>query len=100
MSFVQCTNCNAKTKTITQVAFMAWQDVDRYAVEAWNRRTDPVRHGKWILSGVETHWECSACGSHAPDVIDEENGYQVVEWLSSYCPHCGADMWEVDHEID
>lgn len=60
----------------------------------------PVRHGKWALNSDETHWECSECGSHAPDVIDEENGYQVVEWLSSYCPHCGADMWEVDHEID
>lgn len=37
-SFVQCKDCKAKTETIVQVAFMAWKDVDRYAVEAWNRR--------------------------------------------------------------
>ena len=59
-----------------------------------NADVAPVRHGKWALNSDETHWECSECGSHAPDVIDEENGYQVVEWLSSYCPHCGADMRE------
>lgn len=39
-AFVQCRVCESKTKTYFQYPYEAWKDVDRYAIEAWNRRAD------------------------------------------------------------
>ena len=39
-AFVQCLGCEAKTQTFFQYAYQAWQEVDRYAIEAWNGRVD------------------------------------------------------------
>lgn len=38
MVFVKCKSCGCKTKTVYQMAYQAWDDCKRYAVEAWNRR--------------------------------------------------------------
>ena len=38
VAFVQCHKCRAKTETVKQLPFMAWQDCKRYAIEKWNRR--------------------------------------------------------------
>ena len=39
MAFVQCTKCQAKTQTFYQMAYQNWNDVIRYAIEAWDKRT-------------------------------------------------------------
>ena len=39
MAFVQCTKCQAKTQTFYQMAYQNWNDVIRYAIEAWDNRT-------------------------------------------------------------
>lgn len=39
-AFVQCKVCKCKTVTYTQLPFQAWSDVDRLAIEAWNRRAE------------------------------------------------------------
>lgn len=48
------------------------------ATEAWNRRTDPVVHGRWIYhdDGVIT---CRECGN-----AESSDSY--------YCRYCGAKM--------
>lgn len=48
-----------------------------------------VRRGKWIQHGDATI-ECSECGS-----MFEQ---QMIPF--DYCPDCGCDMWEVEHETD
>lgn len=63
------------------------------AVEAWNKRTDEVRHGEWIdvpLNSDPNDWthkynlrtKCSACGFAMPREYPRYN----------ICPHCGAKM--------
>ena len=58
--------------------------------KAPTKDVEPVRYGRWVPNSLETHWKCSECGNPAPDC--EENGGEVCEWLSGYCPHCGAKM--------
>ena len=65
------------------------------------------KKGKWI--GGESYWwhRCSVCGNTAVDIksgfsldsdpydFSGENGhttYYFKEFLSDYCPFCGADM--------
>ena len=38
MAFVQCSKCQAKTRTFYQMPFEAWDDVIRHAIEAWSLR--------------------------------------------------------------
>lgn len=59
----------------------------------------PVRHGRWIDLGddywergrTSTRYKCSECGRRAG---------QKQAKLYHFCPNCGADMREVDHEDD
>ena len=53
---------------------------------------EPVRHGRWKMKPDPYGWfdeipVCSACGC-------------TTKWREKYlfCPNCGADMREVDHE--
>lgn len=39
-AFIQCSTCKAKTKTFIHLPYQAWLDVERCAVEAWERRAD------------------------------------------------------------
>lgn len=39
-AFVQCRVCDAKTKTVFDLAYQAWQDMDKFAIERWNRRAE------------------------------------------------------------
>ncbi len=61
---------------------------------------DPVKHGKWIECKSSEHWKCSACGCRASFWFNEENSssydLDMSEWLSGYCPNCGAKMDEED----
>ena len=50
----------------------------------------PVRHGRWIECTSSPHWKCSICGTKASIWFDESD--DVCEWLSDYCPNCGAKM--------
>ena len=56
---------------------------------------EPVRHGKWIDCTSSDHYKCSKCGYKAPLWWD---GEEYEEWLSQYCPHCGARMEGVEDE--
>ena len=40
-SLVQCNVCKCRTVTYKQFPYQAWSDVDRIAIEAWNRRHTP-----------------------------------------------------------
>ena len=46
---------------------------------------DPVKHGKWVEHAWEWH-KCSVCGTTA---VNDDEGY---EYLTPYCPYCGASM--------
>lgn len=48
----------------------------------------PVRHGRWMKKDDgECYWYvCSECGDKPPK---DQWEYQ---WLSPYCPNCGAKM--------
>lgn len=52
-----------------------------------------VRRGKWELRhvGAGHYWECSAC---------HKNPCIYVTKNTNFCPNCGADMREVEHETD
>lgn len=46
-----------------------------------------VKHGRWVpVTNGRGGFECSICHSYAPSYQDG------VEWLSLYCPNCGAKM--------
>lgn len=48
---------------------------------------EPVRKGRWVpVTNGRGGFECSICHSYAPSYQDG------VEWLSLYCPNCGAKM--------
>lgn len=48
---------------------------------------EPVKHGRWTpVTNGRGGFECSICHSYAPSYQDG------VEWLSRYCPNCGAKM--------
>lgn len=50
---------------------------------------EPVKHGKWVpVTNGRGGFECSVCTNYAPSYLDG------VEWLSKFCPTCGARMDE------
>lgn len=51
-------------------------------------KINPVVHGKWLQRMFGTH-ECSNCHND-PCHHDGVTGY--TEWLTDFCPNCGADM--------
>ena len=51
--------------------------------------------GEWIDTTSGAHYKCSACGYRAPMVWED---FEEVEWLSDYCPNCGARMKGADDE--
>ena len=65
----------------------------------YNAPTADVREnvmGEWINTTSGEHYKCSQCGTLAPIWIDESNSCEyykdISEWLSDFCPNCGADM--------
>lgn len=54
--------------------------------------------GKWIYCDNSEHWKCNQCGCRAGFWFNEENssGWEkdMLEWLSAFCPNCGAEMVE------
>lgn len=38
--FVKCKVCKAKTQTIDQLPFQAWEECKKRAKDAWNRRAE------------------------------------------------------------
>lgn len=77
------------------------------ATEAWNRRTDPVVHGRWIYKhrhrgGIRIYEGKDEMGETRRISVDER--YEIDDpycsecgklnesvWLN-YCPNCGAKM--------
>lgn len=90
---VYCVNCNCGT-----AVYKRDPDRDR-AVEAWNRRAEPVkeqpaadvtevRHGRWDYDISDVGWtdySCSVCRNIITVEAQDEDLY-------SYCPYCGAKM--------
>lgn len=53
----------------------------------------PERKGKWIpVTNGRGGFECNQCHCYAPSYQDG------VEWLSAFCPNCGAMMIEGESE--
>ena len=54
------------------------------------------KKGKWITCVNSDHWKCNQCGCRAGFWFNEENSSEwendMSEWLSDYCPNCGAEM--------
>lgn len=53
---------------------------------------EPAVHSYWKLTANNNHNICAYCGTFAPLWFDDEG--EKIEWLSDYCPHCGAIMDE------
>lgn len=52
---------------------------------------EPIKHGRWVpVTNGRGGFECSVCTNYAPSYRDG------VEWLSRFCPNCGAKMDEVE----
>lgn len=77
---------------------LEWKWAGKAAIDAIKnlppvRTVDPVKHGRW----VEQAWgwnKCSVCGATAPS--DDV----VYEYLTPYCPYCGASMDGGEDETD
>ena len=70
-----------------------------------NQPTADVREnvkGEWINTTSGEHYKCSQCGTLAPIWIDESNSCEydkdISEWLSDFCPNCGAEMRGDNHD--
>lgn len=54
--------------------------------------------GEWINTTSGEHYKCSVCGCRASYWFDAENSIEyynyldMSEWLSDFCPNCGARM--------
>ena len=52
--------------------------------------------GKWKSTTSGDHYKCSVCGYRAGYWFNEENSCEysldMSEWLSDFCPNCGARM--------
>ena len=56
---------------------------------------EPVKHGKWIYK-IGKRICCSECGVHMPWKYVPYYGY--ADWISNYCPQCGAMVDETDEQ--
>ena len=67
---------------------------------AHEKETEERKTGKWIDCDGSEHWKCDKCGCRAGYWFNEENSssweLDMSEWLSDFCPNCGADMREGD----
>ena len=50
----------------------------------------PVVHAYWKLNANKNHNVCANCGTFATMLFDDDG--ERIEWLSDYCPNCGARM--------
>lgn len=61
---------------------------------------EPRKNGKWIDCDGSEHWKCDKCGCRAGYWFNEENSssweLDMSEWLSNFCPNCGAEMERQD----
>ncbi len=46
--------------------------------------------GKWIDCSSSDHYKCSVCGCRTGFWLEDNDA--LAEWLSDFCPSCGADM--------
>lgn len=47
--------------------------------------------GKWIDCSSSEHYKCSVCGYRTGFWLEDND--TLTEWLSNFCPNCGAEMW-------
>lgn len=90
--FSQCQRCGAGAKR---------GHTKEDAVKEWNRRAaEPIVEAEWIYGDKMQNYPripyqynrhyCSACES--PAVAKEHDRWDVEEFLTPRCPHCGAHM--------
>ena len=64
----------------------------------YNMPSAERKKGNWIETSSGNHWKCSRCNCRAGFWLNEENSCEwsmdMSEWLSDYCPNCGAKMEE------
>lgn len=67
--------------------YVPFDEVAEAIFNAPTIEAEPVRKGRWVpVTNGRGGFECSICHSYAPSYQDG------VEWLSLYCPNCGAKM--------
>lgn len=54
----------------------------------------PVVRARWYWDAYKYDWCCGNCFHPADHYIDKDNVYKSR--LSKFCPHCGANMLEVE----
>lgn len=78
----------AKFQTEDLIYKRGWNDaLDGVAKCAPTVDAVPVRHGKWIYKD-DGCINCSECGADMPF----KYYYGYTDWISNYCPQCGARM--------
>lgn len=83
--FIWCHGCDFTSDIFSDL---------KSAAEKWNRRTEPMRYGKWVLlrSGDWTSvYGCSVCKRRVTVGCDKDKALDRVKTLYPYC-HCGAKM--------
>ena len=73
----------------------ATSQINHYCNKADTPTIEPKR-GEWIDTSNKIHYKCSVCDYRAPMIWED---YEVAEWLSDFCPNCGADMKGADDDI-
>ena len=76
---------------LIEAHYKACEEDKEKTFESWSLRLmlnaptiDPVKHGRWVGNGTK---RCSVCGVYE-------------DFVSAYCPNCGARMDGDDNEID
>ena len=78
--------------TERQLGYQAgWNDALMYAVDD-APTVDAVKHGHWIYERLTN----TNGGSYS--VVWCSNCQARIPWVTKYCPYCGAEMDEVEHE--
>lgn len=54
--------------------------------------------GRWIDDGTELGCQCSECGKSLDEYINCGTEYMTLTEIPKFCPNCGADMREVEHD--
>jgi hypothetical protein len=72
-------------------------------LETMNKYATPItptrKKGHWEQYGDfwKEKYRCSECKEEQPKILC---GEQIIGYWSDYCPHCGAEMQEVEQEVE
>lgn len=86
----------AKDNGVTDLTILDRKFILEALQEKWDRMNGkedvaPVVHGKWVKWYGDNQHHCTVCECYANAKIGAL-GYVEEEFLSEYCPNCGAKM--------